>query len=53
MERGIFRTVNQENCEIKKAENLILGVESRNNERVFNCALEFIDKMFFQGPFIF
>ena len=32
---------------------IISGVESRNTERTFNCALGFADKMFFQGLYVF
>ena len=32
---------------------IMSGVESRNSERAFNYALEFADKMFFQGLYIF
>ena len=38
--------------EIEGTNIYISGVESRNSERTFNCALGFADKMFFQEPYI-
>ena len=29
------------------------GVQNRNSERAFNCALGFADKMFLQRPYVF